>query len=619
MKLEITNIEIIGFKGYKDKQEYQLGHRTFATGDNGLGKSSIGEAIVWALTGCDIWGNEKASTKLVNDKKPKVTEVVLNFLLDEEPQTIIRRKKGSSNEVYWNDKKATTNDISREIFKNKDVFLSIFNPYYFPNLTPKEAKQLLSDVLKPASQEEIFKELGAYLKKLLLDNGFRIPETFMADTRADMKEQEDNILYLEGVQEGLKPIEVGEEQIFDDSELTKLKEELNELNKPIDISNELSELVQPKDITAELNKLMPKSRDAELSELRVEEATLKSTLNNVVLQEFIPVEAKKERKNDFLREYKSKKSTLDNMDHEIIKCERCGNETDLTIQSRERLTSELNEILLKGQKLKIEIEQIEAKNFVIAENNQKIKESKENQVKGALQKIAIKRSDISAEIEAATKKYNEKVAVIRNRYHNALKEYKEKKADILKKRDYIDPESCQRIECIKQRISELEKKQKSVTNFNAEIDAAVKHNEKLVKDQELNIENIRNSKNKIEQLKLAIDAAKQYNSIKLKKQSAQIKPYLDKVEIQFEKLTKDGELKDDFKIVYEGKEFNKLSTSEKIKAGLEIANLLMNIQKLHFPIFIDDAESINVIPELDTQMIMAKVTLDKEIKIEVFK
>lgn len=619
MKLEITNIEVIGFKGYKDKQEYQLGHRTIVAGGNGLGKSSIGEAIVWALTGCDIWGNEKASTKLVNDKKPKVTEVVLNFLLDEEPQTIIRRKKGSSNEVYWNDKKATTNDISREIFKNKDVFLSIFNPYYFPNLVPKNAKQLLSDVLKPASQEEIFKELGDYLKKLLLDNGFRIPETFMADARMDLKEQEDNIIYLEGVQDGLKPIEVGEEKIFDDSELTKLKEELNGLNKPIDVSKELSELVQPKDITAELNSLMPKSRAVELSELKVAEATLKSILNNVVLQELIPIEAKKERKNDFLKEYKSKKSMLDNMDHEIIKCERCGNETDLTIQSRERLTSELNEILSKGQKLKIEIEQIEAKNIVIAENNKKIKESKENQVKEALQEIEIKRNGISAAIENETKEYKEKVSVIKNRYHNNLKEYEEKKADILRKRDYINPESHQRIEFINQRISELEKEQKEVMNFNAEIDAAIKHNEKLVKDQEINADNIRNSKNKIEQLKLAIDAAKQYNSIKLKKQSSQIKPYLDKVEIQFEKLTKEGELKDDFKIVYEGKEFNKLSTSEKIKSGLEIANLLMNMQNLHFPIFIDDAESINVIPELDTQMIMAKVTLDKEIKVEVLK
>ena len=43
----------------------------------------------------------------------------------------------------------------------------------------------------------------------------------------------------------------------------------------------------------------------------------------------------------------------------------------------------------------------------------------------------------------------------------------------------------------------------------------------------------------------------------------------------------------------------------------------MNIQNLYFPIFVDDGESINDIPRLDTQMIVTKVTLDKEIKVEV--
>lgn len=163
----------------------------------------------------------------------------------------------------------------------------------------------------------------------------------------------------------------------------------------------------------------------------------------------------------------------------------------------------------------------------------------------------------------------------------------------------------------------MESEEREIISFNAGIDAAIRQNEQIVKDQEQNALDIKNSENKIEQLKLAIDAAKQYNSIKLKKQSEQIKSYLNKVVIQFEKLTKDGELKDDFKIVYDGKEFNKLSASEKIKAGLEIANLLINIQNLHFPIFVDDTESINEVPELDTQMIKARVTTDQEIKVVV--
>lgn len=589
MQLEITNIAITGFKGYKDKQEYKLGYRAVATGDNGLGKSSIGEAIVWAFTGCNVWGNERATTDLVNNKKPKVTEVFLDFLLDGEQQTIIRRKKGSTNEVYWNDSKSSTNDIARDIFKNKDVFLSIVNPYYFPNLAPKDAKQILSDVLKPVSRDEIFVELGDYLKKLLLDNGFRMPETFLTDVREELKEQEKNIIYLQGVQDSVKSMEVTEKKVFDDTELKLLKNQVEELNRSNNVEVELSKLQKPKDSAAEL------------SELRVQEATIKATLNNIALQSLLPVEAKKSRKDELLREYKHKKSKLDNMEVKTVKCDSCGNEIDLTKESKKILKEEIKEIQIKGTKLKKEIEEIAAKNTEIAQNNQKIKLAKENEFNEKLTRINQKRQYILSNDEMAQKEYEEKRQVIINKNATKQEETKEK------------------INYIKTKISGLEEDQMEVMNFNAEIDAAIKHNQKLVKDQELNEENIKNSKNKIEQLKLAIDAAKQYNSIKLKKQSEQIKPYLDKVTIQFEKITKDGELKDDFKIVYENKEFNKLSASERIKAGLEIANLLINIQNLHFPIFIDDAESINVIPELDTQMIKARVTLDKEIKVEVIE
>lgn len=587
MKLELTKISSVGFKGYKEKVEYPLGYRTLILGDNGLGKSSVGEEIAWAITGCNIWGNERATTDLVNDSKPKLTEVALDFLLDGEPQTIIRRKKGSSNEVYWNDQKVTTNDIARDIFKNKDVFLSILNPYYFPNLTPKDAKQLLSDVLKPANRDEIFKELGEYLKQLLLDNGFRMPETFLSDARSELKEQEENLIFLEGKSSNLSQVKVPEKKVFDDTELKASKKELEELNKSNNVEVELAKLQKPKD------------RSGEISELRVQEATIKATLNTIALQELLPVAAKKDHKEMLLNDYKAKKKKLDTMESKFIKCDSCGNDIDLTKEAKEMLKQELDEILEKGKQLKAEIEEIEEKNAEITANNNKIRAAKEHEVNEELARINQKRQMLIAEDEADQKGYQEKKQAII--VQNAAKE----------------EEAKEKINFIKNKISTLEAEEREVINFNAEIDATIRQNEKSVKDQEQNAEDIKNTKNKIEQLKLAIDAAKQYNSIKLKKQSEQIKPYLDKVVIQFEKLTKDGELKDDFKIVYDGKEFSKLSASEKIKAGLEIANLLINIQNLHFPIFVDDTESINVVPELDTQMIKARVTLDKEIKVEV--
>ena len=100
MQLEGKKISIKGFRNYKEEVAYNLGRKVKIFGDNGLGKSTIKEAICWAVLGTDSNGNERATTALVNNSKPKVTEVVLDFTMDEESHTIIRRKKGSTNEVY---------------------------------------------------------------------------------------------------------------------------------------------------------------------------------------------------------------------------------------------------------------------------------------------------------------------------------------------------------------------------------------------------------------------------------------------------------------------------------------------------------------------------------------
>ena len=67
-----------------------------------------------------------------------------------------------------------------------------------------------------------------------------------------------------------------------------------------------------------------------------------------------------------------------------------------------------------------------------------------------------------------------------------------------------------------------------------------------------------------------------------------------------------GEVKDVFKFTYDGKDYRWLSTSEKIKAGLEVANLLARLTKLNYPTYIDNAECITTgIDSIHGQLIAA--------------
>lgn len=555
MKIEITKIIMKGFKKYFEETDFDLYNRTLISGDNTEGKSSIGEAIVWAFTGCDITGSERA-TRLINDKKPKVTEVILEFLLDGEKQVLIRRKKGTTNEIYWNDNKVSNSDLSKELYRNKEIFLSIVNPYFFPSLAPKDAKQLLGDILKPVKREDVYKELGDFLVKKLESNGFRTPETFLADKRADLKQHEENIIFLEGKLEGLRPSFVPTEKTFDDSVLKQLTEKLTELSKVED---------------------NPQLRNLENQKIEIETALKFGFDGKNSLKDTSYL---KKQKKEMLENYHSKKANLDNLGNNFIGCTNCGTQIDINESKKEDLKLEIAEILIKGKSLAETISKYDEENTKISKDNL-YKESKW---------LTEKRADLH-QIESEIKKIID-----------ANREKEEKKAS--------------EIGDIKAKISQLTEEEREVFRHNSNVQAIIKQNEKLEHDVEVTKKQIENSKLKIAELKVAIDAGKQYNSIKLKKQSKMIKQYLDKVELQFETLTKDGEIKEAFKILYEGREFNYLSNAEKIKAGLEIGNFIMNMLEMYLPVFIDNSESITEVKQLNTQMILAKVVEGKKLTVE---
>ena len=56
-----------------------------------------------------------------------------------------------------------------------------------------------------------------------------------------------------------------------------------------------------------------------------------------------------------------------------------------------------------------------------------------------------------------------------------------------------------------------------------------------------------------------------------------------------------GEVKDVFRFTYEGRDYLCLSRSEKIRAGLEVAELIKRLLGVRYPTFIDDVESVPII------------------------
>ena len=561
MKFRINKLIITGFKGYKEETIINLGDKTIFKGKNGVGKSSVGEAICWCLTGCDIFGNEKATTKLVNDSKPKLTEIYIEGTLDDKPITINRRKKGSSNEIYINDEKSNTADIAKMIYEEKEIFLSIFNPYYFPNLQPKDAKAILSKVLKPIAQEEVLDELGDYLKGVLKDNGFRNPNTFIQDKNSDIKEQKENIIHLEGVIAGSKKEEVPEKREFTGKEmLLSLKAQL----KSLATSNEDKE---------------------KLDELKLKRSKIESLLSRGCdakpLHDTVSLSRKKAQ---LLTKYNEIKNKIANFELKEETCPHCGEVLGTNEGDKLLLEKELEKIKYEGTECKKQINKFAEENNLIKEENEKEAAKFRDYHNEQLKNVGLDIVDLEGRI-------------------------KEHEDTVKAKKDELEKE-----------IERLMLEEADVENHNSFVDHIIKKNEEVDKEIEKAKERIKNSENKIEVLKVAIQAAKQFNSVKLSKQTDSINKYLDKVELSFEELTKDGEIKEKFKILYDGKEFNKLSNGEKVKAGLEISLLISNTTGVDIPIVIDNFESITDIPDIDRQILFMEVNKEKEnIEVEVIK
>ena len=67
----IQKLVMRGFKCFNEKIEFDMGAMTFIKGSNGLGKSSIADAIAFAFTGTSFFG-EKGLDKLHNPETPEM-------------------------------------------------------------------------------------------------------------------------------------------------------------------------------------------------------------------------------------------------------------------------------------------------------------------------------------------------------------------------------------------------------------------------------------------------------------------------------------------------------------------------------------------------------------------
>ena len=542
-KFGIIRVKMEGFKKFKEPYEVKLGKLTYISGGNGQGKTTIADAIAFAFCGTPFWG-EKSSDRLKNPECEEMC-VSLDFVdQDGEVHNLIRHRNGNNMNITMDSMQIRQVDLT-EMFADKDIFLSILNPLYFIEKVADDGRELLQKILPTVDEQTILSQLSDSTKTLLENESLLEPEFYIKKKREELKEIDEEISRFEGQIDLLK---------------TQQKEAAEKIDEVIERGKKI---VDRKEMLEE-----KQFNGIDVEKLRAKQAEISKSISDD--KKAILLSKQTEIKN---REYKSKYSD-----------ELSSLKTQIESLSKQCKT-------LKSQAGKIKIGDVCPTCHTTVND-------------GNYQNI----------IAGIKKQYNELSALgqdAMNTYYE-IKEFAEKdyakfqefKAEDLKQIEdelaAMESHDVSEIAMLDDRIkfgnlsseefSELEELKKQADAYTAEVNALCETDKAPVKITEIQ-KQIDMYEEQKKELKSFIHAAGEFAAKKAEITLSQLKMNRAAIKL-FEVVKTTGEIKNTFKFTYDGKDYRQISTSEKVKAGLEVANLLTRLTGLVYPTYIDNAECI---------------------------
>jgi DNA repair exonuclease SbcCD ATPase subunit len=129
-------------------------------------------------------------------------------------------------------------------------------------------------------------------------------------------------------------------------------------------------------------------------------------------------------------------------------------------------------------------------------------------------------------------------------------------------------------------------------------------------------EQLEKCKEALRQIQLELQAVAQYTAKQAEMMSETLVAHFKKASVNlFEVVKSTGEVKPVFKLMYDGKPAQVLSTSEKIKLGLEISAAVKKLAGRNWPTFVDNGESITEFEAPPGQLFVAKVVEGKRLEV----
>ena len=264
--MKILSLKTNGFRKFAEEFKTNFyNDTTYIFGGNHQGKTNILFAIVWAMLGSNLTGDERVCFAHKNK-----SEYYVELVFEDNQNikhTIIRYKN-----KYYNGKNFLTLDgkIAKQedlinFYHNKNLFLAIMNLSYFVGLQPAKQKELIDKYLPDVDIKSVYDKLSEEDKKILNVVPANV-KLYIGELDSEIKFMDNKITNLKGqieyaekiTNESLqKPAEFEKQQELDFAiqELEQLKSD-NTINEKADLQKKLKELQDEElELNLEINKI----------------------------------------------------------------------------------------------------------------------------------------------------------------------------------------------------------------------------------------------------------------------------------------------------------------------------------------------------------------------------
>lgn len=647
MNIELKKIQISNFKGIKDL-EIEFGKTTNISGDNAKGKTTIFDAFCWVLFNKDSFNSAKFDIRPIDKDGNNIDyidiSVVVTLLVDGSEvvlQKIQKQKwvkkrgsetktfEGNVNEYEVNGFPKAEKDFNKYIsdFITDNVFMIVTNPAYFPNMKWKEQREALMELVSGITDDNVIAAHETENAEYDHVDKFDVLEDMLKENTADawkekyakalreynkqidaipsrIDEASRNIKEVDYSveEEKLKELQV-EYQKFEDQlqDASKAYEELNNTNEEIyklkakmielesksktEHNKKLNELEQIKDkLTFEFSDSLSLSSDLTK---KIETAKKQIEGNNKELEksraDFKDIDAEHLSENALVCPTCSQYFPADKA--EQIKDDFQDGKSKRLIEVRDKghALNESNEELeeyIKGLETEVQAE-IEKRSETSSEKNSILKEIEE------YPELNMNSIVEYVELKAEIKKLQEKLADMGSGI-DVRKSIKSKQLELMDQIDQVKKtlNGKEVIQDAKDRVKELQQEQKDLAQKVANTEKMIFLFEEFIKA-------------KMDMLSETINS--KFSLVKWKLFDIQI----------------NGGMKETCELTLNGVPYSSLNSAAKVQAGLDIINTMSAIYGVTAPIFIDNRESVNDIPDVDAQVINLIVTKDQELKVEV--